>query len=130
MSNEAQALSKVLGLGSAHEGVHHWRAQRLTALALALLGPWFVISLLLLPDFSHATLSAWAGGLCNATLLALLVVCMCWHSRLGVQVVIEDYIRGGLRSLMLIISAFVHVALLAVALLSIVRIALGAAAGT
>ncbi len=52
MSDAAQALSKVLGRGSAHEGAHHWRAQRLTALALLLLEPCYVVSLVLLPDFS------------------------------------------------------------------------------
>jgi succinate dehydrogenase / fumarate reductase membrane anchor subunit len=62
VSSAAQALSKVLGKGSAHEGAHHWRVQRLTALALLLLGPWFVISLLLLPDLGYDTLRAWPAG--------------------------------------------------------------------
>jgi succinate dehydrogenase / fumarate reductase membrane anchor subunit len=127
MSDSAQALSKVLGHGSAHECAHHWRAQRLTALALALLGPWFVISLLLLPDFSYAAASAWAGGLCNAALLALLVACACWHSQLGVQVVIEDYVHGALRFAALIASAFVHVLLAVIGVLAVARLAFGAA---
>lgn len=129
MSGPATALSRVLGHGSAHEGAHHWRVQRLTALALLFLLPWFVISLLLLPDFGYATLHAWAGGLCNAALLALLVICLCWHSQLGVQVVIEDYVKGALRMAALVASAFAHVLLATVALLAVVRIALGAGPG-
>lgn len=129
MSESAQALSRVLGLGSAHEGAHHWRAQRLTALALLLLAPWFVISLLRLPDLGYATLHAWAGGLVNATLLGLFVVSLTWHSQLGVQVVIEDYVKGALRMASLVLSAFLHVLAGAVALLAIVRIALAAPAG-
>ena len=125
MSDSAQALSKVLGRGSAHEGAHHWRAQRVSALALALLGPWFVISLALLPDCSYATLMAWASGLWHAMLLALLVVTASWHSQLGVQVVIEDYVRGWLRPAMLLLSGFIHVVLGVLGLLAIVRIALG-----
>ena len=126
MSDPARALSQVLGRGSAHEGAHHWRVQRLTALALLLLTPWFVISLALLPRLDFATLHEWAGGLVQATLLALLLVSACWHSQLGVQVVIEDYVRGAARGVALVASAFLHVLLAAVSLLAIVRIALGA----
>lgn len=127
MSESARALSRVLGHGSAHEGAHHWRAQRLTALALLLLLPWFVISLALLPDLGYATLRDWAGHLVNATLLALLLLAACWHSQLGVQVVIEDYVRGGLRMASLIASAFLHVLLGVLGLLAIVRLAVGTA---
>ncbi len=125
MSDSAQALSKVLGRGSAHEGAHHWRVQRLTAIALLLLGAWFVISLVLLPDYSYAAVRDWAGGLCNATLLALFAAVACWHSQLGVQVVIEDYVHGWLRPASLVFSGFVHVLLAALSVLAIVRIALG-----
>jgi succinate dehydrogenase / fumarate reductase membrane anchor subunit len=126
MSDPARALSQVLGRGSAHEGAHHWRVQRLTALALLLLTPWFVISLALLPRLDFATLQEWVGGLWHATLLALLLLSACWHSQLGVQVVIEDYVRGAARGVALVASAFLHVLLAAVSLLAIVRIALGA----
>jgi len=125
VTESSQALSKVLGLGSAHEGAHHWRVQRLTSLALAGLGPWFVISLILLPDLQFETLRQWASGLLNASLLALLVACSCWHSQLGLQVVFEDYIRGWCRMAALIVSAFVHVVLGVVGVLAVVRLALG-----
>jgi len=127
MSDPARALSKVLGRGSAHEGAHHWRVQRLTALGLLLLAPWFVISLALLPQLDFATVHVWASSLINAALLSLLVVSLCWHSQLGVQVVIEDYVRGAARGVALVASSFLHVLLAAVSLLAIVRIALGAA---
>ena len=125
MSDSAQALSKVLGRGSAHEGAHHWRVQRLTAIGLLLLGAWFLVSLVLLPDFGYEAVRAWASGLCNATLLALFAVVACWHSQLGVQVVIEDYVRGWLRSASLVASGFLHVLLAALSVLAIARIALG-----
>jgi succinate dehydrogenase / fumarate reductase membrane anchor subunit len=125
MSDAAQALSKVLGRGSAHEGAHHWRAQRLSALALALLGPWFAISLALLQDYSYAEVYLWASSLWNAALLSLLVGAACWHSMLGVQVVIEDYVRGWQRPAALVLSGFLHVLLAVLGVLAIVRIALG-----
>jgi succinate dehydrogenase / fumarate reductase, membrane anchor subunit len=124
MSNPAEALSRVLGRGSAHEGAHHWRVQRLTALALLLLGPWFVISLLCLPDLQYASVRAWMSGLCNAALLSLLIGCLCWHSQLGVQVVVEDYVKGrALRMGALIASTFVHVLLAALGVLAVLRVA-------
>ena len=65
MSDPARALSAVLGRGSAHEGAHHWRAQRLTAVALLLLGPWFAISMARLPDFSYGSVHGFLSGLCR-----------------------------------------------------------------
>ena len=124
MSNAAQALSRVLGRGSAHEGAHHWRVQRLTALALLVLGPWLLISLVLLPDLQFTTLRAWASGLVNAALLALFVLAACWHSQLGLQVVIEDYVRGWLRMATLVASAFLHVLLGVLGLIAVARLAL------
>ena len=126
MSDPGRALSAVLGRGSAHEGAHHWRAQRLTALALLLLGPWFAISMALLPDFSYDSVHAFLSGLCNAALLCLLIACLCWHSQLGVQVVIEDYVKGAARMASLIFSAFLHVLLAVLALLAVLRVAFAA----
>jgi succinate dehydrogenase / fumarate reductase, membrane anchor subunit len=126
MSDPAQALSRVLGRGSAHEGAHHWRVQRLTALALLLLGPWLIVSLALLPDLDYGTVRAWASGLVNASLLAVLILTLCWHSQLGVQVVIEDYVHGAAGFASLIASTFLHVLLAVTGVLAIARLALGA----
>lgn len=123
MSDPARALSAVLGRGSAHEGAHHWRVQRLTALALLILGPWFVVSLALLPDLSYATVRGFLSGACNSALLSLLIGCLCWHSQLGVQVVIEDYVKGAARMATLIVSAFLHVLLGVLGVLSVLRVA-------
>jgi succinate dehydrogenase / fumarate reductase membrane anchor subunit len=125
VSDPAQALSRVLGLGSAHEGAHHWRAQRLTALGLLLLAPWLLVSLATRPDLGYETLRAWASGLVTASLLALFVGCACWHSHLGVQVVLEDYVRGWARMAALIVSSFLHVLLGAAGVLAVIRLALG-----
>jgi succinate dehydrogenase / fumarate reductase membrane anchor subunit len=124
MSDPAQALSRVLGRGSAHEGAHHWREQRITAIALVLLVPWFLISLALLPDLGWVTVRDWMSGLVHSALLVLLLLAACWHSQLGVQVVIEDYIRGPARMVALLASAFLHVLLAAVGVLAVVRVAL------
>ena len=92
---------------------------------MLLLGAWFVVSLVRLPDFSHAAVHDWAAGLINATLLALFAATACWHSQLGVQVVIEDYVQGWLRPASLLVSAFIHVLLAGLSVLAILRVALG-----
>lgn len=123
MSDPARTLSAVLGRGSAHEGAHHWRVQRLTALALLVLGIWFIVSLALLPDFTYDSVRGLLSGTGNSALVSLLILCLCWHSQLGVQVVIEDYVKGPARMISLVVSAFAHVLLAALGVLSVLRVA-------
>lgn len=121
----ANTLSKFLGRDPGHAGAHHWRAQRLSALALIPLTIWFVCALALLPDYSFGTMHAWVAVPWRALLIGLLVFCSAWHSQLGVQVVIEDYVHGWLRPAALVLSGFIHVLLAGLSVLAIVRIALG-----
>ena len=87
-------LSKVKGLGTAKEGVHHWRAQRLTAIALLPLGLWFVLSLLCLVNSPYAEVVAWISQPYATVLLLALSIALFWHLQLGLQVVIEDYVHA------------------------------------
>ncbi|MBV8910059.1 MAG: succinate dehydrogenase, hydrophobic membrane anchor protein [Gammaproteobacteria bacterium] len=117
-------LGQVLGTGSARQGVHHWWVQRLTSVALVPLSIWFLVSLLTLSSLDHATVSAWMTHGSTALLLILLVLAATRHSQLGVAVVLEDYVHGGLRTLSLVISSFAHVLLAAAGVLAILRTAL------
>lgn len=118
-------LGRVLGHGPASEGVHHWWAQRLTSLALVPLGIWFVVSLVSLPLADAAVLSSWVGQGWNALLLLLFILVATWHSQLGVQVVVEDYIHAhGVKTFALIASAFAHIFLAAAAVYAVLQIAL------
>jgi succinate dehydrogenase / fumarate reductase membrane anchor subunit len=117
----------VLGLGSAKSGAHHWWIERVTAVALVPLGIWLVLSLLSLPDYSHATVSRWIGTGLNPTLLLLTLLTMTWHSRLGVQVVIEDYVHTpAMKGVTLILIAFAHVALAATGSIAVLKLAFAA----
>ena len=87
-------LGRVRGLGSAKEGVNHWWAQRLTALALIPLTVWFVISLLTVMGADYAVVRAWVGSPVVAGLLILLIAATFYHAYLGLQVVIEDYVHS------------------------------------
>lgn len=128
-SNLRSPLARVLGYGSAKEGVHHWWVQRLTSVALVPLTIWFVVSLLSLPSLDHATVTAWMGQLWTAVFLILLVLTASWHSQLGVRVVVEDYVHGsGMKALTLVLVAFFHVVIAVAGVLAILKVALGAAA--
>jgi succinate dehydrogenase / fumarate reductase, membrane anchor subunit len=87
-------LRRVRGLGSAREGVSHWKMQRLTAIANALLVLWFVFSVATFTEASYAAVAAWLSRPLPAVLMVLLVVSVFWHARLGLQVIIEDYVHG------------------------------------
>jgi succinate dehydrogenase / fumarate reductase membrane anchor subunit len=107
-------LSRVLNHGAAHDGVGHWVVERVTALALAPLSLWLLIELLALPHLDYITVSAWIGAGWNAVWLSLLVLLSAWHSWLGVQMVVEDYMHSfAVKSTTLLLSTFVH-ALLAI----------------
>ena len=120
-------LGRVLGHGAAKEGVHHWWIQRLTSIALIPLSIWFLISLLALPSLDYATVHAWAAQTWTALLLVLFIGISAWHSKLGVQVVIEDYVHGGTKTLSLILSTFAHSLVAAAAIFAVLKVAFGIA---
>ena len=120
-------LGRVLGLGTAKDGTSHWWGQRVSGLALAVLGTWFAWSLATMSGFSYAEALTFISRPLNALLLLLLSVTMAWHSYLGVQVVIEDYVHShGLKIASLLISRYAHVFLAAAAIYAILKIGIGA----
>ena len=120
-------LGRVLGHGAAKEGVHHWWMQRLTSIALIPLSVWFLISLLALPSFDYSTVHAWASQTWTALLLVLFIPIAAWHSKLGVQVVIEDYVHGGTKTLSIILSTFAHTLVAVAAIFAVLKVAFGIA---
>lgn len=86
-------LGKARGLGAAKMGVGDWWAQRLTAVALIPLSLWFVWFLTRLLKFSHAELVAWLARPGNTILLIAYLGAAFYHARLGLKVIIEDYVH-------------------------------------
>lgn len=86
-------LGRARGLGSAKEGVGHWWIQRVTSVALALLTPWFVWLVVRLAGAEQAAAQAVLGHPLHATLMLAFVVALFWHTKLGLQVVVEDYVH-------------------------------------
>jgi len=120
-------LNRVLGLGSAKSGVEHWWAQRLTAVALAPLGLWFAWALASFESLSYAAVTAWMRAPLTGVLLLLTVATVVYHSYLGIQVVVEDYVHAnGAKVVILVSSAFGHFFLLTAAVFAVLRVAFGA----
>jgi succinate dehydrogenase / fumarate reductase membrane anchor subunit len=119
-------LKNALGLGSARQGAHHFVVQRLTAVALLLLGGWFVWTVLALLHLDHAGAHALVAQPWNAILLLAFVVAVFWHAQLGLQVVIEDYVhaRGSQLALQVAVKFLCFLGA-AASVLAILRIALG-----
>jgi succinate dehydrogenase / fumarate reductase, membrane anchor subunit len=86
-------IGKVRGLGSAKHGGEHWLHQRTTAVGNLLLTIWLVVSLLLMPNFDQGTLAQWLSQPTVAVPMILMLVSIFWHVRLGLQVLIEDYVH-------------------------------------
>lgn len=86
-------IGKVRGLGPAHHGAHHWLLQRFTAVGNLVLLTWLGVSIVTLPDLGFETVSKWLAAPIPATAMVLLVVSTFWHARLGLQVLIEDYVH-------------------------------------
>ena len=120
-------LGRVLGLGSAKGGSSHWYAQRVTAVALVLLGLWFLVSLAMLEDTSLGAVQGWLRSPVSSVLAVLFVAVAAWHANLGLQVVIEDYVSNkGTRVILLMTIKFAFVIAALVGVLSVLRITFGA----
>jgi succinate dehydrogenase / fumarate reductase membrane anchor subunit len=128
MKSLRSPLGRVGGLGSAKSGVHHWWMQRLTSIALVPLTIWFAVSILSLPSLDHVTVIAWMAQSWTSLLLIVLVLVATYHSQLGVQVVVEDYVpSSGMRTLTLVILTFIHGLVAVAGVFAILKVAFGGA---
>ena len=118
-------LARVRGLGSAKEGVGHWWAQRVTAIALVPLAIWFVCAAIGMIGADYVTFQGWLAHFGNALLMILTVLVLFYHAHLGMQVVIEDYVHGDpARIVTLLAVKFVLFALAASCVLAVILVAL------
>jgi len=119
-------LKNALGLGSAKSGSEHWWVQRLTAVALIPLTLWFVYCIVAsgvnVGDFD--AIRGWIGKPVHSIMLILLTFTMLYHSLLGVEVIVEDYVHGPLKVVTLILSKFAHIVAGVAAIYSIIVISL------
>ena len=116
-------IGRVRGLGSAKTGTHHWWHQRLTAGSNFLLMLWLIFSIARLPAYDYATAHSWLSSAWVAVPMAMLVLSVFYHFRLGLQVVIEDYQHDESRVVLMVLLNLFVVAAGAIAIFAILRIA-------
>ena len=129
VGESASPLGRVRGLGSAQHGGEHWLGERVTSIALLLLGTWLIASLLLLPRIDQRTLFEWLRAPSGAVPMALLIIIGFKHALDGVKVVVDDYVHEeGRRFFWNTLLLFLAVGGGALALFALARIAFGAVA--
>lgn len=123
-SNLRTPLKRARGLGSAHSGTHHFWVLRVSALALVPLSVWFMVELLTnLVGAERGMIGQWFQHPVRAVLMALLLVSLFLHSRLGVQEIIEDYVPSkGKKLAGLILNSSFHYGLAAMSLLAVLHL--------
>ncbi|HZZ68024.1 MAG TPA: succinate dehydrogenase, hydrophobic membrane anchor protein [Phenylobacterium sp.] len=121
-------LGRARGLGSAKHGAGHWVSERVTAIALVPLVIWAVYAVLQLAAGDYGYAVHWIQSPLNATLTILTLAISFWHMQAGLRVVVEDYIHKTLsKSALLLLNLFVCGLAGALAILSILKVALGGA---
>ena len=119
-------LGKVRGLGSAKSGTEHFWRQRLTGVALVPLAVFFLFTVVALQGETHATVVATLANPFVGVLMLAFVVAGTWHMKLGLQVVIEDYVHGeGLKLAALALNTFFAVAVGLACAWAVVKISFG-----
>ncbi len=131
MSNNTKTmrspLKRVRGLGSAKEGVQHWWVQRVTAVAMVPLLLILVVVMLKLGSADHAAVVAAFKHPLLALIALLAVLAMFWHLKLGLQVVVEDYIHvEGTKIVVQLVLTFAVILVGALCALSILKLFFGA----
>lgn len=129
LGQSSTPLGRVRGLGSAQHGGEHWLSERVTSIALLLLGTWLIASLLLLPKLDQRTLIEWLHAPSGAVPMALFVIAGFKHALDGMKVIVDDYVHEeGRRFVTNTILLFLAVAGAALSLFALARIAFGAVA--
>lgn len=115
-------LARAIGLGSAKEGVDHWWKSRLSAVALVPLTLWFAASIIAHTGSDYVTFIAWLKTPLASILMNVLLIALFYHTALGLQVVIEDYVHSGARFAALVAMRLGCIAFAAAGIMAVLRI--------
>lgn len=120
-------LGKVRGLGSAKEGTDHFWKQRVTGVANLILVCWMLVVLVKIAGADYQTVKATLARPQNAIAITLLMLSSALHMRLGMQTVIEDYVHGeGRKVLLLMLNSFFSILVALTSVYAILKLSLGA----
>ena len=124
MQNMRSPVARAIGLGSAKEGVGPWWAERVSAAALVPLTLWFAASIIAYTGSDYVTVIVWLRTPLAAILMILLLIALFYHTALGLQVVIEDYVHSATKFATVIAVRLGCCALATAGVVAILRIAL------
>jgi succinate dehydrogenase / fumarate reductase membrane anchor subunit len=128
MTDFRTPLSRARGSGAAGHGASHWVAERVSSIALIPLTLWMVYAALAVSKSDYAGVVSFVRQPVNAVLIVLVLVVSGWHMHAGARVVVEDYMHKMLgRSALLVLNLFVAVLVTALAVFSVLKVALGGA---
>lgn len=123
-------IGRVRGLGSAKHGAKHWLQQRLTAAGNLVLVTWLLFSILSLPSLDHGAVVAWLSSPLVAVPMILMVISIFWHLKMGMQVMLEDYVHEeGMKLISMLLLNFYAIGGAAFGIFAIAKIAFTGAAG-
>jgi len=116
-------LAQAIGLGSAKGGVRPWKAERVTAIALLPVTLWFVGSMIAHTGSDYSSFAAWLGTPFATICMILLLIALFYHSALGLEVVVEDYVHSNIKFGAILVVRFGCVALAMAGIVAVFRIA-------
>jgi succinate dehydrogenase / fumarate reductase membrane anchor subunit len=134
MTTEVQAAQAAVQApaapaASGHDAAHHWGLERMLSVTTLLLFVWFFVSLWRLPGLDQQTVAEWLKNPLAAVPMLLLIVSTFWHLKLGLVVVVEDYVHeAGNRFGWVLVITLASLFAAGLAIVSVLKLAVGAAA--
>lgn len=127
MASYRTPLSRVRGLGSAKSGTEHFWSQRLTGVANLLLLIFVLYTALALAGAPYPAVTAYFASPVTAALAALFAISTSYHMRLGMQIIIEDYVHQETTKLILLmLNTFFSLLVGLTCVIAILKLSLGA----
>lgn len=127
MAGYRTSLSRVRGLGTARSGTEHFWQQRVTAIANLFLFGFLIFTVIRLAGEPYEVMRAYFASPFVTVLALAFAISASFHMRIGMQVIIEDYVHGeGAKMMLLMLNTFFAAAVALTCIISLIKLSLGA----
>ncbi len=127
MAHYRTSLARVRGLGSAKGGTDHFWHQRLTAVANLVLLAFLLFTVIRLAGEPYEVMRAYFASPFVTVVALAFAISATFHMRIGMQVIIEDYIHAeGTKMVLLMLNTFFALAVALTCIVSLIKLSLGA----